>query len=229
MSDWGWLQSVPEWVKIVSVGLIGLIVGKFLPSYITEKGKNVATKEDVGQITMIIEATKNDLGILREEITSTRVRGDNALREFFENCHALESILGTFPRISALTFREDMDQYYDSIHRLFDDIILSQRRLLLYSHGDDKIIKQSEKIASVCPYLISVAKKQFSSVDNELKNHIYEFLNQEEAYDVLIEQIGQGHRSYAEAIKNPLGEFSFALAEYTYAMSEYFRNKYKSS
>ena len=54
----------PETVNAVlittAVGVAGLLVRSFLPSYFTEKGKNLATKEDIGQITEAIESVKED-------------------------------------------------------------------------------------------------------------------------------------------------------------------------
>lgn len=45
------------WVLISFVG--GLVVRSFLPSYFQEKGKNLATKEDIAEITRQIEAAKS--------------------------------------------------------------------------------------------------------------------------------------------------------------------------
>jgi ABC-type bacteriocin/lantibiotic exporter with double-glycine peptidase domain len=38
--------------------VIGLIVGKLLPSYFSKKGENLATKEDISEITQKIEEVK---------------------------------------------------------------------------------------------------------------------------------------------------------------------------
>ena len=40
--------------------LLGFVVGQFLPSYIREKGKNLATKEDIGAITRKVEEVKSE-------------------------------------------------------------------------------------------------------------------------------------------------------------------------
>jgi len=42
---------------LVAVG--GFLFGKFFPSYFSEKGKNLATKEDISQITNSIENVKS--------------------------------------------------------------------------------------------------------------------------------------------------------------------------
>jgi hypothetical protein len=58
---------------LLSIQLIGfaIVVFKvFLNSYTSEKGKNLATKQDIGEITQIIESTKSSLTIKIEEVKS---------------------------------------------------------------------------------------------------------------------------------------------------------------
>jgi len=65
-----------EHILYLSVAfLLGLLLREFLPSYIREKGKNLATKEDIEAITRSVEAVKNDYSVLQEEI-----RNRNQLR-----------------------------------------------------------------------------------------------------------------------------------------------------
>ena len=51
----------------VSIFIVGLLVGQILPSYFKEKGKNLATKEDITQITEKIESVKHTYALLIEE------------------------------------------------------------------------------------------------------------------------------------------------------------------
>lgn len=44
---------------MLAIVVIALLLRDFLPSYVKEKGKNLATKEDVGHITREIEAVKS--------------------------------------------------------------------------------------------------------------------------------------------------------------------------
>ena len=41
-------------------GVVVLLIRSFLPSYFSEKGKNLATKEDIGEITAAVESVKED-------------------------------------------------------------------------------------------------------------------------------------------------------------------------
>lgn len=52
-------------------GVVAFFLIKFsLLGYLTEKGKNLATKEDVGEITRIVEGIKTDNSVLLEELKS---------------------------------------------------------------------------------------------------------------------------------------------------------------
>lgn len=59
----------------LSAFILGLIVDRFLPSYFSKKGENLATKEDVGKITIEIEKVKN---IFKDQYDLSR-----AEREFY--------------------------------------------------------------------------------------------------------------------------------------------------
>ena len=55
---------------IVGGFIIYMIVKSFIPSYLSEKGKNLATKEDIRTITNEIESVKSDYAEVLEEIKS---------------------------------------------------------------------------------------------------------------------------------------------------------------
>lgn len=60
---------------VVAGFVVYLLLKSFLPSYLAEKGKNLATKEDVAQITREIEAVKSEYALVLEEL-----RARNQLR-----------------------------------------------------------------------------------------------------------------------------------------------------
>ena len=49
---------ITELAILVGLVVLGFIIKNYLPSYFTEKGKNLATKEDVAEITRKIEEVK---------------------------------------------------------------------------------------------------------------------------------------------------------------------------
>ncbi|EGR1894176.1 chromosome partitioning protein ParA [Vibrio vulnificus] len=55
---------------IVGAGFLFFILKSFLPSYFSEKAKNLATKEDIGQITSEVEQVKSGYAEMLEEVKS---------------------------------------------------------------------------------------------------------------------------------------------------------------
>ena len=48
-----------DWITLGTAVIVSLLLNKFLPAYFSEKGKNLATKEDISQITEKIESVKS--------------------------------------------------------------------------------------------------------------------------------------------------------------------------
>lgn len=55
---------------VIGAGSVFLLLKSFLPSYLSEKGKNLATKEDVASITDKVESVKTDYAKVLEELRS---------------------------------------------------------------------------------------------------------------------------------------------------------------
>jgi hypothetical protein len=54
------LEQIPSIVWILAVGILGFILRGYVASYASEKGRNLATKEDVAQITSQVESVNSD-------------------------------------------------------------------------------------------------------------------------------------------------------------------------
>ena len=53
---------------IIGGGILFYFIKSYIPAYLSEKGKNLATKEDVGAITEEIEAVKSGYAEILEEV-----------------------------------------------------------------------------------------------------------------------------------------------------------------
>ncbi len=53
---------------ILGGGVLYYFIKSYIPAYLTEKGKNLATKEDVGAITEEVEAVKSGYAEILEEV-----------------------------------------------------------------------------------------------------------------------------------------------------------------
>ncbi|EJO3996482.1 chromosome partitioning protein ParA [Vibrio vulnificus] len=55
---------------IIGAGFLFFVLKSFLPAYLTEKAKNLATKEDIGEITSEVEQVKSGYAEMLEEVKS---------------------------------------------------------------------------------------------------------------------------------------------------------------
>jgi hypothetical protein len=53
-------ETIDALLIATASGVVVLLVRSFLPTYVSEKGKNLATKEDIGAITRIVESVRED-------------------------------------------------------------------------------------------------------------------------------------------------------------------------
>lgn len=83
-------MTTTETVQLVLEALIVLLLLylAFLKSYFQEKGKNVATKEDVEEITSLVEAVKSQLQFSLQAKLSLRAEEHQALVDYFSKYSA---------------------------------------------------------------------------------------------------------------------------------------------
>jgi len=66
----GTLLLINNLIWVVLFGLVWLLFRRYLPSYVNEKGKNLATKEDVEEITQKVEAVRSQFQARTEILKS---------------------------------------------------------------------------------------------------------------------------------------------------------------
>jgi hypothetical protein len=95
--------TICQGVFIVGLLIIGLLAKKYLPSYLQQKGRNLATMEDIKEITDKIESVKTqytksieelkaDLSIRNEQKLRILEKRNETLLKFFEDCQELITV-----------------------------------------------------------------------------------------------------------------------------------------
>jgi hypothetical protein len=57
---------------LVAGGILFLLLKNHISSYLTEKGKNLATKEDIGQITHLVKSVEHQYNVLIKQMEATQ-------------------------------------------------------------------------------------------------------------------------------------------------------------
>jgi hypothetical protein len=86
---------------LIGFVVLALILKSFIPSYLTEKGRNLATKEDIAEITRMIEGAKVEYLIQLENTRAELRVGAHQLETRFAKLHErrAEAIDGLYKRL----------------------------------------------------------------------------------------------------------------------------------
>jgi len=138
---------------LVGMIILSVLAKVYLPSYLKKKGENLATKEDIGQITREIEKARSqytselerlkaDLKLVIEQRSRLQEKSHEALVEFFENCICLEGDklninLGDLP----IDGGKSLFDYQNSMDKLFRKTYSDYHRLLLYFKDDAQVVR----------------------------------------------------------------------------------------
>jgi hypothetical protein len=82
-----WLSIPSSILSIITLAILGWFCKSYFPNYLKEKSKNKATKEDIKEITSLVESVKKSNSIEIEQIKSEISNGDKLLdkkREVYE-------------------------------------------------------------------------------------------------------------------------------------------------
>jgi hypothetical protein len=77
-------KNLDNYLVEIFVFIIGLFIGKFLPSYFNKKGENLATKEDIAEITKKAEEVKSEYLKELENFKADLVKQQKGFNERFE-------------------------------------------------------------------------------------------------------------------------------------------------
>lgn len=132
------------------------IFGVLLVSYLREKGKNLATKSDIGQITKIVEETKSNYSrqteMLRAEL-NTIVNTRNSMNEeirkgildFWDHAALLLSLCDTTRGELDEERYTEIDHFMQEIERVENELVLKHARLY-FLLDDQELIDLSDDI-----------------------------------------------------------------------------------
>ncbi|MFA7380040.1 MAG: hypothetical protein WC150_06225 [Bacteroidia bacterium] len=103
MNDFGLIFDL---FILIGLGVIYLTAKNLLPSYFSEKGKNIATKEDIEEITSLVESVKHSFTIETEKIKS--------------NLQILAGLKGSFITEEINSIISFNETYFDWLNKLMD-------------------------------------------------------------------------------------------------------------
>lgn len=132
MTDTGILQMIVD----ISLIILGIYIA-FFKSYFQEKGKNIATKEDIQEITTKVEFIKNEFLYSTQSKISLKVEERNSLVNCYEKfSHWLNTIL--YVQLAGLNdeAKEEIKTYKNQLYEAKHQFELASGRMALFVNNE---------------------------------------------------------------------------------------------
>lgn len=135
---------IPTILTLINTGIFALFAKSLLPKYFEEKGKNLATKEDIGEITKIVEDAKivftTQTELLKANLqfynnlkTGISTEERNAIVDFNSTLFFWhDSLTDSGLNDVNLKDNEDLRKHIAFLNKLHKDVLRSQAKLRLF-------------------------------------------------------------------------------------------------
>ncbi|MDO5615971.1 MAG: hypothetical protein Q4G16_07265 [Cruoricaptor ignavus] len=132
----------------ISLQIILILIALYLAlfkSYFQEKGKNIATKEDIEEITQKVEKIKNDLTYSTQTKISLKSEEKKSLIEYYEKYYQFQNYLSDITLIGIHeNNQEKIRDIEERIDQLKSDFDMASAKLELLINNKDFIQKSRE-------------------------------------------------------------------------------------
>ncbi len=190
--------------------LIGLIFKSFLPSYVKKKAENLATKEDIKNITEKIESVRSKVEINTDAHKFYISERKSALLRFYDEISSFHYEImavnfGDFPMDGGQSLFDYQTSYYKAVA----EILKSYQRLVIYLPNDSVLLGQANAITNNVIESRKILKDNFGSIKStsikEQHAHINFKTDGKEAYSLAVQESDVANSNYW-ALMRPLVE-----------------------
>lgn len=158
-------------VHICSEFLLVAIVCYFIffKSYFQEKGKNVATKEDISEITEKIENVKSDIGILTHKKIFLSTEKQNCLLDFYEK---FSSWINNVVSASLISNSDSYSLYYlqviEKLQVLYQNYLSAESKVDIFFNADKELLDAKRSLAVPMLEIVNLLTISLQKMKNEI-------------------------------------------------------------
>lgn len=183
------LQIILQIAVLLAVAFLFFTIKNLLPSYFNEKGKNIATKEDISEITELVEKTKQVFTSETEKLKATLLVVSNAQigiiseernaiidlnEKYFRWLHSLiDTSLGEIDDYN----NDELEKYRQKISQNYNDLLVSEAKFSLFvenktltGYFDKMKVETLTHLTKPAPTYILNLKKNNFEIEQMKKN-----------------------------------------------------------
>lgn len=159
------LEQVLLAAVVLGVGVLGFLLRGYFGSYASEKGKNLATKQDIAQITSQVESVKASIQTLSYLKTDYERQRRERLLSFYDS--AVEMLYEKFSvNFGDMLFDDgrSLFEFQQSFGAQMASMLKQYQRIVLYFDHDDPLRTSAEEVVTAAIGTQPVFKKRFSGL-----------------------------------------------------------------
>jgi hypothetical protein len=224
-------------VLLIAFGILAALAKYYFPGYLKKKGENLATREDVEEITDKIERTrvqylssierlKSELTISSEQQSKLKEKEREALLTFFEDCLILINEKLTF-NFGDMTYDEGkfLIEYQRSLDHLFTRIIVDYHRLLLYFSAEDQLLNAAVSLVQAVIEVRKIYRKNFSKFKKSLMEESEAIVSgDKKAFHARATETDVASDEYYSYLNPAVDKLRTTFGEYIHALNIHFKS-----
>lgn len=233
-----WLILDPVFLIVIGFLIAGLLIKCYLPSYIKRKGENLATKEDIADITHEEEKVRaeyaKDLEILKSDL-QVKVGHQSSFQQ--QACATLVSFLedSTVLALDKLDVNayqlpiESLAGYEKSMGELFKQAELNYVKIPTYPGISDSVLLSAKSLfsevgAMKLSFMRLFPRAKLALIDEHkayLRKKMGATVDDAEYYDA-VKKAKEAYKPYCDALEQARDRIFSALLRYRNELKRYF-------
>ncbi len=223
-------------LQIITLGILGYIFKSYFPAYFHKKGENLATKEDIGEITKKIEQVKVQYSAQLEDIKLS-VKSVYDSRKSFSNRQQYEVLkfydLATefFYEKLAVNFGDfPMDNgksiflYQESFSKNVFNLVKSYQRIVVFFENENKLRMFAEKVLVQALEARQILKKHFGKVKVTIVEEEVAHKSGDRSWvEEAVESANEANKTFWNAMKPVLESYQDSLRYFLTELNLYLR------
>jgi len=219
------LEGIISTAVVLGVGILGFVLRGYFGSYMCEKGKNLATKEDIAEITTQIENVKASIQTLAQLKTDYEQQRRQWLLSFYDSSvemlyQKLSVSFGDFPSDDGRSLFE----FQQSFRVLASSMLKEYQRIVLYFEHDHPLRVNAEKVLNAALQAESVVKTRFGGIKITSLEEVAAFNSGEgQRIDEAVAKSNEANKAYWDEMRPIASTFRDALREYLIFVNQFLR------
>lgn len=229
---------IGDLIILLAIALATWANRNYLAPYTKARAQNLATKQDISEITERVEDVRSkyvaELEGLKAHLEVTTANRSafaenrrEALISFFDDSLILVGKLNeNLGDIPSNRMEEELLEYQEKVFDLFTKIFRDYHRLLLYFGSDSELVGEAEHFAQSARKARNAFKSNFGSVKVTLVREANAHMSRgERDLHQAIDETNQANQEFRDAINPHTEKMTDAFQNYLVALNNYLRSE----